>query len=302
MQVAPVLETGSPEPPPKPRVWPVLVTFVCVFVGMQMFGAFLLGGGLAYQIFKTHPDLKAMPNDHEFKAMMNAVIASPWFLITASVSNAIAFCVTGVVACRTAKQTAAERLRLAPAPATSLFLAPIQFLAFSIALEQLVGWFDLLRFSRTLPILEMAIRGLAQMSLPVALFAVAVLPGIGEELFFRGFIQTRLTARWGSRLGIVVTALLFGLMHGDPVHSSVTFFMGLSLGWIYERTGSLWPSIAAHAVNNAVSTLMVHSHLNVGLPASLQIALALLVAGGVMWLMRQQEPVPGEMAREAAIE
>lgn len=83
-----------------------------------------------------------------------------------------------------------------------------------------------------------------------------------EELFFRGYVQTRLKAAWGegrgSLLGVRVGAwfwtsqLLFAAAHlGDLDFSRLTvFFPSILFGWLRERTGSIGPSVLVHAGSN----------------------------------------------------
>jgi membrane protease YdiL (CAAX protease family) len=84
---------------------------------------------------------------------------------------------------------------------------------------------------------------------------VGLAPGIGEELLFRGYTQTRLTHRWGRRVSIAVTSLLFAIIHFDLVQGTFVLLLGLWLGVVTERAGSIWPAIVCHAVNNSLSTL-----------------------------------------------
>jgi len=86
--------------------------------------------------------------------------------------------------------------------------------------------------------------------------AVAVAPGLGEETFFRGFMQTRLVASWGRWPGIVATAAAFGLLHFDPVQGPQAFVLGLFLGWVVVRLDGIRPSMAAHVANNAAFVLL----------------------------------------------
>jgi membrane protease YdiL (CAAX protease family) len=74
-----------------------------------------------------------------------------------------------------------------------------------------------------------------------------------EELFFRGYLQTRLVARWGRWTGIALTALAFGLVHMDWVHSTFAFLLGLWLGWMTERAGSIRPAMLVHGANNLLA-------------------------------------------------
>ena len=125
-------------------------------------------------------------------------------------------------------------------------------------------------------------------SLAYALVVIGLLAGTAEELFFRGFMQTRLSQRWSSRTAVLVTALFFGLMHMDPVHSPLALCLGIWLGFVCERSGSLWPALLAHVVNNTVATLFT------GLPVPLFVAgVSLLVfVACAAWLTRALPPAP----------
>ena len=83
--------------------------------------------------------------------------------------------------------------------------------------------------------------------------ALAVWTPITEEIFFRGFIFVGLASRLGIRGAMVGGALVFSLFHMDPGVMIPIFITGLLLAWLYRRTGSLWPSIAAHAGQNALA-------------------------------------------------
>ncbi len=85
--------------------------------------------------------------------------------------------------------------------------------------------------------------------------AISVGPGIGEELAFRGFILCGLLSRFRPRLAVTLTAILFALVHLDPLQVIMVFPTGIYLGYLVVRTGSLYPAMAAHAFNNLWSTL-----------------------------------------------
>jgi glutamate-5-semialdehyde dehydrogenase len=86
-------------------------------------------------------------------------------------------------------------------------------------------------------------------SWPGAILAVIVAP-LTEEVLFRGLILRGLLSRWPVWPSIVVSALLFALMHLNPAQAPATFALGLALGWMYARTRSLGLSILGHALNN----------------------------------------------------
>ncbi len=89
-----------------------------------------------------------------------------------------------------------------------------------------------------------------------ALFTVVALaPAICEELAFRGFILTGFARHGRTRVAIVFSALLFGMMHMIPQQVFNAFLMGLVLGLLAIRSGSLFPCIVFHLVNNAIPVL-----------------------------------------------
>ncbi len=85
------------------------------------------------------------------------------------------------------------------------------------------------------------------------LFFMAVVPAICEELAFRGFIFGGLVRDGGRLRAVVVTALMFGISHGVLQQSIAATLMGLMLGWIALRTGSVLPGILVHVTNNGLS-------------------------------------------------
>lgn len=86
------------------------------------------------------------------------------------------------------------------------------------------------------------------------LLAVAVCPAVCEEVAFRGFVMGRLK-EYGDGFAVVMSALVFGMMHGNLPKILFAFLTGLLLGCIRQATGSLIPSMLVHFCNNAVSVL-----------------------------------------------
>ena len=87
--------------------------------------------------------------------------------------------------------------------------------------------------------------------LALALLLGAVVAPLAEEVFFRGFVYPGLRRQWGVVWGIVISSALFAVVHAIPGVVPAIFAMGLILAALYELTGSLWPSIALHAIINA---------------------------------------------------
>ena len=95
--------------------------------------------------------------------------------------------------------------------------------------------------------------------LAAMLFLIALLPAISEELFFRGVMQ-RLFIQIFRRpwTGIIITAILFSAFHGQFLGFFPRLMLGILLGAIYWYSGSIWPSIIAHFVNNGLQVLYVY--------------------------------------------
>jgi membrane protease YdiL (CAAX protease family) len=91
-----------------------------------------------------------------------------------------------------------------------------------------------------------------------AVLAVGFGPGLAEELFCRGFLGRGLVGRQGMVGGVLLTSLLFGLMHMEPRQVLYTFLMGILLHLAYLATRSLWIPILMHVLNNSLAVLMLH--------------------------------------------
>ena len=98
--------------------------------------------------------------------------------------------------------------------------------------------------------------GLLALSLPT------LVPGLCEELLFRGYVQTRLLQAWQSWKAILITSLLFSAAHLSPIHALGVFPLSLWLGIIAMRCGCIWPAIFGHTVNNlfALTVLLASPH------------------------------------------
>lgn len=82
-----------------------------------------------------------------------------------------------------------------------------------------------------------------------------VLAPVAEELFFRGFLYGALRNRFGPLSAAAVGGLIFGSLHVFTGLEAVPLLvaLGVILCLVYERTGSLYPCIGIHALNNALA-------------------------------------------------
>lgn len=82
---------------------------------------------------------------------------------------------------------------------------------------------------------------------------MALVPAVCEELAFRGFIFGGLVREKGKLRAVIVSAVMFGISHGVLQQSMTATLMGLLLGWVALRTGSVLPGILIHFTVNAMS-------------------------------------------------
>lgn len=87
----------------------------------------------------------------------------------------------------------------------------------------------------------------------LVLLVMAVMPAIGEELLFRGFLFGSLRERMGSRWALLISALVFGAFHMNLVKLIPTAMLGAVFAFVVGASGSIYLSMALHFINNAIS-------------------------------------------------
>lgn len=92
--------------------------------------------------------------------------------------------------------------------------------------------------------------------------AAVVLAGLTEELLFRGVLSRTLERTWlGFWAGAAVASAGFAFLHLQYGASGrlVIFAIGMTLAWIRSRSGSLWPAIVCHSINNAAAVFAMRA-------------------------------------------
>jgi membrane protease YdiL (CAAX protease family) len=238
-------------PPPRPRVWTVFVAFIVAFA----LGGFVLPALVLIPIVIVRYGVEALNPD---TGNLEQLFADPWVFLPTIASTQVGLIGVSLFAAAMSPVRFARRLRLTR-PRLPWYGFPI-IIAGTLALGltssriiELLGLGD----RGALKSFSDALAGLRGPGLILAALIVGLAPGFGEELLFRGYIQTRLTRRWGRFVSIFIASLLFAAIHMDWIQGAFVLLLGFYLGEIAERTGSIWPCIVCHAVNNTVSTLLV---------------------------------------------
>ena len=128
---------------------------------------------------------------------------------------------------------------------------------------------------------------------------VVVLAPVAEEVFFRGFFYGSLRGHLGAPGAAVASSLVFALVHftSEQTLSLLPLLgvLGLLFCFLYERTGSLYPGIALHALNNAVAYagLGYTRSLDGGPAVGLALGLAMLAAAAIAPALLRRAPAGG---------
>ena len=92
--------------------------------------------------------------------------------------------------------------------------------------------------------------------LALNLLVMAAIPALGEELFFRGILQTVLGEKFNRHLAVWITAFIFSAIHLQFYGFLPRFLLGAALGYLFLFSGSIWASIVAHFINNALAVVL----------------------------------------------
>lgn len=87
----------------------------------------------------------------------------------------------------------------------------------------------------------------------IQFFALAFVPAVCEEFFFRGLLYRMMEPRFGTVKTILLTALFFALAHMNPWYLLYYFLLGVYFGWLRSWKGNLVLCILAHFINNLYS-------------------------------------------------
>jgi len=251
---------GSPAavPPParRPRVWTVFVALLLAGLLQIAAGLVAFAAGAAVVAIRHALAGGPMPSGQEVLSASRAAVESAWGISASALGFSLALGAFALLLGGVSPAPWRRRLRLEPSPLGwgGLGLAVLAFLALSTVTDSLVRLLGL-QHRGTMGRLVAAFEGASPGALALGVVGVGLAAGTAEEIFFRGFMQSRLVERWGRWTGIAVTSLAFGVYHLDALQGGFAVAVGLYLGWLADRTGSVRPAAAAHVVNNAAWVL-----------------------------------------------
>lgn len=91
------------------------------------------------------------------------------------------------------------------------------------------------------------------------IISIALVAPVLEECLFRGAIEGHLLTLWKGKpwAAIVVSGLIFGIIHLNPAQMLYASIIGIVLGWLRWRTGSVYPGIIGHILNNSLAVVFM---------------------------------------------
>ncbi len=95
------------------------------------------------------------------------------------------------------------------------------------------------------------------MTNPIGLLSICLVGPLAEEVILRGAVERRLLQKhWNPWFAIVISALLFAVIHLNWAQGFTATVIGIFMGWVYYRTRSIWPTVFIHVVNNTTATIV----------------------------------------------
>jgi membrane protease YdiL (CAAX protease family) len=110
----------------------------------------------------------------------------------------------------------------------------------------------------------LAPRGLNLPGSIVLLLLVGVCAPVAEEIFFRGILYRWLRQSKPFPVSILISAAIFGVVHGEVSVALAAFFMGIVLALIFEKGKSLWLPVVVHIMINSIQLVLLYSLIAFG--------------------------------------
>jgi len=91
----------------------------------------------------------------------------------------------------------------------------------------------------------------------IGFVSAAIISPIYEEIFYRGFLYRFFSSRYGVLSGMIISSIIFTVVHIPTFNTlPVNFASGLIFSWVYQKTGSVIPSILIHGIFNGIAVVL----------------------------------------------
>ncbi len=235
-----------------PRLWPTFAVVLVAIGGAVVVSAMTIGIMAAAQ--GGTELVRDGVRSHDW---LRGFIATKTGLALMIVPGQLVFGGVALVAAAFSHQRPVDRLGLRQGsfswPTWPLFLlgTPVIGMVMAQILARVVS-----EPSEQMKLLENLFAAHAADSPLLLLLLISLLPGVVEELLFRGFLQRRLLTRLPAAVSIGITAAFFAAAHMDPLHAISVLPLGVWLGIVAWRADSIWPAVFGHMGNNGLAIVM----------------------------------------------
>lgn len=158
-------------------------------------------------------------------------------------------------------------------------LLMILYLVFEDQLRELFSYFPMIDFGDMQPSLLVYI---------LFFINICILAPIYEELLFRGILLRRFTLRWSPQKSIIVSSIIFGIIHLNPINVVFAFALGCVLGYAYLKTKNIVIPMLLHSFSNFLAYLQfvyTNQTAELDLPTTVAAQRELLINGGVFLIL-----------------
>jgi hypothetical protein len=236
----------------RPLLWPTFLTVLFAIGGALIVSGIALGVAGA-----VSGGMEVFRGTREFNEWLTRFAATDQGLAVLVLPGQLTFCAVALIAAAFSRENVVDRLGLRrghlPPWTWPLFLVgtPVVGMVMAQLMSRVIE-----EPSEQLQMLENLFESHAAGSMAILLVLISLLPGLVEELLFRGFMQRRLLVRLPAVVAIGVTTAFFAAAHVDPMHAVGVAPLGIWLGVVAWRADSIWPAVFGHVGNNAYAIVM----------------------------------------------
>lgn len=241
-----------PVAPIRPRIWTAIsVSLLAILFAtivsaiVVVFALLLMSGG------------KFGSNPSQMLTLLEDMVRTPWGLFAMVVPGQLTFLVSAMIAARLSPLSITHRLDLKHGHLPKWLWVVLALATPSVGfVVSMVMYAMKIELSEQLKSINEMLIGQEGWGLVATLLLVALIPGCVEEVLFRGYLQSRLLRRWSPWTAITVSAAIFAIAHVDPLHALAVFPIGVWLGFVAWKAGSILPSMIGHTANNGIAIVM----------------------------------------------